>query len=108
MARFTDCSARLEIPARGAGVVLETHHPLLQAVIEREAAAIAGHPVRIVDSAHATAEAVAEFLREREAAAEGPAPGRLDLLVTDLPKSFADVARRFLGANVPHVTQIDL
>ena len=85
-----------------------THYPLLQALIEREAAAIAGRPVRIVDSAHATAEAVADFLREREAAAEGPEAGRLDLMVTDLPKSFADVARRFLGANVPQVTQIDL
>jgi glutamate racemase len=51
---------------------------------------------------------VAAFLLEREAAAPGPEPGRLDLLVTDLPKSFADVARRFLGANVPQVTQIDL
>jgi len=34
--------------------------------------------------------------------------GQLDLLVTDLPKSFADVAARFLGEAVPHVTQIDL
>ena len=96
--------------ARGARVIVLgcTHYPLLQAVIEREAAAIAGRPVRIVDSAHATAEAVADFLRDREAAAEGPQPGHLDLIVTDLPKSFAEVARRFLGANVPHVKQIDL
>jgi glutamate racemase len=96
--------------ARGAGVVVLgcTHYPLLQDVIEREAAAIAGRPVPIVDSAHATAEAVAAFLREREAAADGPEPGTLELLVTDLPKSFADVARRFLGESVPQVTQIDL
>jgi glutamate racemase len=96
--------------ARGAEVVVLgcTHYPLLQDVIEREAAAIAGRPVRIVDSAHATAEAVAAFLREREAEAERAAPGQLDLIVTDLPKSFADVARRFLGESVPHVAQIDL
>jgi glutamate racemase len=96
--------------ARGAGVVVLgcTHYPLLQEVIEREAAAIAGRPVRIVDSAHATADAVAAFLAERDAAADGPGPGRLELMVTDLPKSFADVARRFLGASVPEVTQIDL
>ena len=96
--------------ARGAKVVVLgcTHYPLLQGVIEREAAAIAGSPVRIVDSAHATAEAVATFLRERDAAAEGAGPGELELLVTDLPKSFADLARRFLGAGVRHVTQIDL
>jgi glutamate racemase len=96
--------------ARGAEVVVLgcTHYPLLQAVIEREAEAIAGRPVRIIDSAHATAEAVAAFLYEREAAAQGSEPGRLELIVTDLPKSFADVAQRFLGTNVPRVTQIDL
>jgi glutamate racemase len=96
--------------ARGAKVIVLgcTHYPLLQHVIEREAAAIAGHPVRVVDSAHATAEAVASFLATREAAAERGEPGTLDLIVTDLPKSFADVARRFLGESVPHVAQIDL
>jgi hypothetical protein len=29
-------------------------------------------------------------------------------MVTDLPKTFTEVARRFLGANVPQVLQIDL
>ena len=96
--------------ARGAKVVVLgcTHYPLLQHVIEQEAAAIAGHPVRVVDSAHATAEAVATFLQDREASAERMEAGTLDLIVTDLPKSFADVAQRFLGAGVPHVAQIDL
>jgi glutamate racemase len=96
--------------ARGAQVIVLgcTHYPLLHDLIAREAAAIAGRPVHIVDSAHATAEAVAKFLVEREAAALGPRSGELHLIVTDLPKAFADVARRFLGAGVPHVTQIDL
>jgi glutamate racemase len=96
--------------ARGAKVVVLgcTHYPLLRGLIEREAAAIAGQPVRIVDSARATADAVAAFLKEREAEAERAGAGTLDLLVTDLPKSFADVARRFLGENIPHVEQIDL
>jgi hypothetical protein len=30
------------------------------------------------------------------------------LLVTDLPKSFATVAERFLGEPVGHVEQVDL
>jgi glutamate racemase len=51
---------------------------------------------------------VEDFLRERALVAEGPGPGVLELLVTDLPKSFADVASRFLGEAVPRVTQIDL
>jgi len=28
--------------------------------------------------------------------------------VTDLPKTFAEVAGRFLGGDVPHVEQVDL
>jgi hypothetical protein len=32
----------------------------------------------------------------------------VDLLVTDMPRSFADVASRFLGAALPEVEQVDL
>jgi glutamate racemase len=96
--------------ARGARVIVLgcTHYPLLREVIEREAEALARGPVRVVDSAHATAGAVAEFLAERTLLANPSRVGRLDLLVTDLPKSFAEVASRFLGESAEHVTQIDL
>jgi len=98
------------ILARGASVIVLgcTHYPLLRAVIEREAEALAGRPVRIVDSAHATAEDVGAFLKSRDLLAVGQERGELELLVTDLPKTFADVARRFLGESVPRVKQIDL
>jgi len=98
------------ILARGASVIVLgcTHYPLLRAVIEREAEALAGRPVRVVDSAHATAEDVGAFLKSRDLLAEGPERGELELLVTDLPKTFADVASRFLGESVPRVKQIDL
>ena len=58
--------------ARGASVIVLgcTHYPLLRAVIEREAEALAGSPVRIVDSAHATAEALPQFLASRDGAAD--------------------------------------
>ncbi len=67
----------------------------------------------VVDSALATANAVAQLMLEGRIA---PAPRgesrphaqRLDFLVTDLPKSFAAVASRFLGEAVPEVHQIDL
>ena len=96
--------------ARGARVIVLgcTHYPLLRDTIEREANTLSAGPVRVVDSATATAHAVEDFLRERALVAEGAGPGRLELLVTDLPKSFADVASRFLGEAVPRVTQIDL
>jgi glutamate racemase len=85
-----------------------THFPLLHAVIEAEAAALAGAPVTIVDSASATADEIAAFLIERGQDATREERGRLELLVTDLPKSFSDVAARFLGEPVDDVSQIDL
>jgi glutamate racemase len=96
--------------ARGARVIVLgcTHYPLLRDVIEREAQRLADGPVRVVDSAHATAGAVAEFLAERSLLASRDRGGRLELLVTDLPKSFAEVASRFLGESAEHVHQIDL
>ena len=96
--------------ARNAKVLVLgcTHYPLLRHIIEREAEAISGHPVRVVDSAHATAEFVAEFLRERQGCNDDLRAGSLELLVTDLPKAFSDVASRFLGEALPKVTQIDL
>jgi glutamate racemase len=95
---------------RGAGTIVLgcTHFPLLRGTIEREAAAIAMHEVAIVDSAEATAEDVAHFLAERQLGALRSDRGDLRLFVTDLPKSFATVASRFLGHDVPHVEAIDL
>jgi glutamate racemase len=85
-----------------------THYPLLRPIIEREAEALAGEPVAVVDSAHATAAEVAGFLSERGQAAPQGRRGSLDLCVTDLPKSFAAVAERFLGEPVGTVHQVDL
>lgn len=85
-----------------------THFPLLAAVIEAEAAALAGEHLPIVDSAHATAEEVAAFLAARSLEAERSHRGRLDLLVTDVPKTFATVAARFLGEPIDEVHQVDL
>jgi glutamate racemase len=101
----------LEPLLRGGARVLVlgcTHYPLLSHLIEREAADIAGEPVQIIDSAAETADAVAGFLADRATAAPAGAAGTLELLVTDLPQSFATVAARFLGEDLPHVEQIDL
>jgi glutamate racemase len=85
-----------------------THYPLLRPVIESEARSLMGADVRIVDSAYATAGDVKDFLLARSMTKQSAAPGRVDLLVTDLPKSFAEVAGRFLGEAVDAVEQIDL
>jgi glutamate racemase len=98
--------------SRRAGVIVLgcTHYPLLKSTIASVAARIAGREVPIVDSAEATADAVAGLIAEGRLA---PAPpkehrSRLELLVTDLPASFSTTARRFLGEDAPEAKQIDL
>ena len=95
--------------AEGAGVLVLgcTHYPLLAPIIARVAAELAGHPVPIVDSAVATAAEVARLIDEGRIEAGSAAP-RLEVLVTDRPRSFAEVASRFLGERAPEITQIDL
>jgi glutamate racemase len=91
-----------------------THYPLLRPVIEEEARARMGENVRVVDSAHATASDVRAFLESRGLARGGGETrsearlGRIELLVTDLPKTFGDVAARFLGGEASSVEQVDL
>lgn len=85
-----------------------THYPLLYGVIEREAKALLGEGVTILDSATVVAREVAGFLAERDLLRQSLAGGETKLLVTDMPKTFAETAGRFLGAGASDVTQIDL
>jgi glutamate racemase len=101
-------------PLIGAGarvIVLGcTHYPLLAPLITEVANRLAGAPVFVVDSAVATAEDVAAWIRDeripRAPESTGPAP--LEVVVTDRPGSFREVAVRFLGGDAPEVSQIDL
>jgi len=82
-----------------------THYPLLKRVIERVAVEIAGHPVAVVDSAIAMAEAAREALgsganRRMEA-------GRLDCFTTDLSR-LTEIAPRFLGESLTGFELVDL
>jgi glutamate racemase len=86
-----------------------THYPLLRDVIEAEVRDRIGPHVTVVDSAHATAADVGAFLLARGlACANGGARPPVQLLVTDVPASFRDAARRFLGEEVDTVEQVDL
>lgn len=95
---------------KGARVIVLgcTHYPLLKAVIQAEARAMAGYDVTVIDTGSAVAEEVAGFLTERARATSSPHEGTLEALVTDLPKSFEAVASRFLGSPLSEVSQIDL
>ena len=85
-----------------------THYPLLRGVIEAEARALLGPEVSVVDSAGAVAAETREFLVTRGLERTIHDGGGIDLLVTDVPKTFEAVASRFLGMTLPGVEQIDL
>jgi glutamate racemase len=74
-----------------------THYPLLREVIAAELMALSGHALPVVDSAEATAEELDVLLVGRGLGARRPDGGSLRVLVTDMPKRFAEVASRFLG-----------
>jgi glutamate racemase len=95
----------------GVDVVLLgcTHYPLLRPAIERQVGAAVGAHAAVVDSARATADEVRDFLRARGLARpETAAPAPVELLVTDVPRAFRDVAARFLGERVEDVELVDL
>ena len=88
-----------------------THYPLLKHTIAEVAAELAGRVIPVVDSAEATAAAVLAWIEEERIAPAATAPfagDELQLLVTDLPKSFASMAQQMLGTGAPRVTQVDL
>jgi len=88
-----------------------THYPLLKPVISEVAAELSGRAIPVVDSAEATAAAVLAWINDEKVTPAPSAPPRgseLELLVTDLPKSFASMAEQMLGGSAPHVTQVDL
>jgi glutamate racemase len=89
-----------------------THYPLLAPLVRETAQALAGSEVFVVDGADATARELGRWIAdERVPRAPSRVPGDaepLELLVTDLPASFGEVASRFLGAQTPRVSQVDL
>jgi len=84
-----------------------THYPLLRPIIEAEVKATFGAETAVVDSARATAADVHAFLNARGLARQAT-DGGVELLVTDVPRTFREVAARFLGDEVDAVEQVDL
>jgi len=83
-----------------------THYPLLRAVI----AAQVGDSVAIVDSATATASALAELLGVNglETPSTGAHPAVHVQLTTGDPSRFHELAGRLFGADFPDVERVDL
>jgi glutamate racemase len=84
-----------------------THYPLLRGVIEDAVRARIGAGAAVVDSAQATAADVGAFLASRGLGRAGT-DGGVELLVTDVPRTFREMAERFLGSEVGEVEQVDL
>lgn len=81
-----------------------THYPLLREPI----AEVLGSEVRLVDSAEATAAAVAALLEEKGLLEEGGTTPSHRVFVTDVPARFAEIAERFLGRAPEAVHQVDV
>ena len=83
-----------------------THYPLLRSAI----AAVAGEQVAIVDSATATASALAELLSVNglESPAEEAASGRHVQLTTGDVDGFALLARRLFGGSFASIEAVEL
>jgi len=80
-----------------------THYPLLAPVIARTLAEL-GHPLEIVDSAAATAQAAAKLLPATSATLQTPPT----FYATDSIEKFQRLGSAFLGQPLPEVHLIDL
>ena len=82
-----------------------THYPLLKPLLSRVLEQMQ-RPLRIIDSAHATAEAVLAQLPPSLQLAAGAQS--LKLFATDSVEKFEQLGSRFLGRPLPPVTLVDL
>ena len=90
-----------------------THYPLLEPAIRRTLATL-NHPLTIIDSAHATAQAVVAHLATKNPAEKAPANRPTEtaknctFYATDSIEKFERLGSAFLGQPVTRVRHIDL
>lgn len=80
-----------------------THYPLISKVIQN----VVGDMVTIVDSAGAVGSALSAMLSKEGLLSDAPQTVHR-MYVTDIPRQFETIARRFLGDEMPTVTRVDL
>lgn len=81
-----------------------THYPLLKNVISR----VLGSQVTLIDSAETVAKALQGILKKEHLENKASTAVKHQLYVTDLPRNFEAVARRFLGDEIPSVKRVSL
>jgi glutamate racemase len=87
-----------------------THYPLLRTEIERTLAEL-GRPLRVIDSAQATARVVARVLSENDGAhgvSTRIGEATCEFFATDSVRKFERLGSRFLGRPVGEVQLVDL
>lgn len=99
--------ALLEAPEAKTLLLGCTHYPLLRGVLERACDRL-GRPLRIVDSAEVTAEAVRERMGIAREAATGDIAPESTFYATDSVEKFERLGSRFLGRPLPEVRLLDL
>ncbi len=81
-----------------------THYPVLKSVISK----VVGSGIQLIDSAQATAQALAEMLKKNKLEAAGDLKPEHQIYVTDLPSRFELIASKFLGNDLPQVRHISI
>ena len=81
-----------------------THYPLL----EQSIAMVTGSEVMLVDSAETTAKEVAELSRSGQPAEKGHGDRAHQFFLSDIPRNFAEIGKRFLGREIEPVHRVDL
>lgn len=85
-----------------------THYPLIHAAIEHEVRALYSHAI-VIDSAQATADAVASTLATTPIAAQlTPTPSTFTCYATDSVEKFQRLGSHFLAQPIDSVTLLDL
>lgn len=79
-----------------------THYPLLKPLLQE----VIGPSIRLVDSANATAEQVAELLDSQGLRKPAGAAPNYHYFVTDVPLRFQTLGERFLGRSLPQVERV--
>jgi glutamate racemase len=83
-----------------------THYPLLRPLLREE---LSGTGIAIIDNGTALSSELANLLPElTKAALNSGSAGSLEVCVTDAPRKFDEIARRFLGEELQSVSKVIL
>ncbi|MBN1823927.1 MAG: glutamate racemase [Endomicrobiales bacterium] len=81
-----------------------THYPLIKRVIR----SVAGVRIKLIDSADAAARKVEKTLEDMDLKNRSRSKGRREFYVSDIPRKFSEMAKRFLGSAISPVKKVDI